>query len=227
LIVNGEGSMHHNSKNFNKKMSVLRKATESNVPCYLLNSLWQDNSHIYDDVLSKLKICTREVLSHEQLKSKHGVDTSISIDASYFAEINLKDRFINLNGKPIKTDFYFPKKGNWEKDNNILFPDGNNIEMSDFTWSGLVRSLETASLLITGRHHAVYAACKARIPFIVSDSNSHKITGLFKTAGVTIPIAKSPEDLKDLRNNYKSLEPEYLKLFNWLDNQNIDDVFPF
>ena len=30
----------------------------------------------------------------------------------------------------------------------------------------LVASLRTASLLVTGRHHAVYAACRARLPFV-------------------------------------------------------------
>lgn len=59
------------------------------------------------------------------------------------------------------------------------------------SWRRAVASLN----LITGRQHAVYAACKARIPFAASEGNTHKIRGLIKTAGVEIPIASLITDV--------------------------------
>jgi hypothetical protein len=46
---------------------------------------------------------------------------------------------------------------------DALFPTARPLPFLDWPWGRIVASLRTASYLITGRHHAVYAACVARV----------------------------------------------------------------
>ena len=226
LIVNGEGSMHNNRKTFLKKMSVLQKAVDNKIPAYLLNTVWQNNSNEFDHVLKKLSgITVRGELSQSELKNIHKVDSTVVIDASFFSHIDKKDKIINFEGKPVKTDFYFPETKSWSQD-KYLFKDIDYFPMENISWSSFVLSLKTCSYLITGRHHAMYAACKARIPFAVSTSNTHKITELIASAGVKIPIAKHPDELHEIIVKIDELAPEYEKLFNWMASQNPNDIIP-
>ncbi len=226
LIVNGEGSMHHNSNHFVNKMQILQKAVDFGIPAYLVNTVWEENTNEYDSVLKRLAgISTREILSQKELENKHGIQSKYTIDASFFANIDTKSDFTNYNGQPVKTDFYDPYTSKWTtlSDNFVNVP---YISMTKNSWSSFVLSLKTSKYLITGRHHAVYAACKARIPFAASESNTHKISGLIKTAGVNIPIAQSPHELPNIISQIDQLKEEYEKLFNWMDKQVATDIIP-
>ena len=226
LIVNGEGSMHSSRKTFVKKMSVLKKAVNRKIPAYLLNTVWQNNSHEFDDTLRKLAgITVREVKSQQEIKNKHNIFAKVVIDASFFSPINETEKIIDLNGKPAKTDFYFPGSKSWSRDEDI-FKNVEYFSIENISWSTFVLSLKTCSYLITGRHHAVYAACKARIPFVASDSNSHKITGLIASAGAKIPVAGNPHELHEIIPRIDELMPEYEKLFDWMESQNPSDIIP-
>ena len=226
LIVNGEGSMHNSRKTFLKKMLVLQKAVKVGIPAYLLNTVWQNNSNEFDETLKKLTgITVREVKSQRELKEKHHIDAKVVIDASYFAPIDKKDEIIQFSGTPVKTDFYFPDTETWSQDKDI-FKDIQYFSIEDVSWSTYVRSLQTCSYLITGRHHAVYAACKARLPFVVSDSNTHKITGLIASAGAKIPVAAHPNELPEIISRIDELAPEYEKLFNWMASQRPENIIP-
>lgn len=226
LIVNGEGSMHNSRKTFFKKMLVLQKAVNVGVPAYLLNTVWQNNSNEFDETLKKLTgITVREAKSQQELKEKHNIDAKVVIDASYFSHIDEKERIINFKGEPVKTDFYFPGTKSWSQGEDIL----KNIaylSLENISWSSLVLSLRTCGYLITGRHHAIYAACKARIPFVASDSNTHKITGLIASSGANIPIARDPSEIGELITEIDKLMPEYEKLFNWMASQNAANIIP-
>lgn len=126
----------------------------------------------------------------------------------------------------VKTDYY----SNQHRD-FIHFPDQwmgefPNIEMKAFGWIELVDSLKTASLLITGRHHAVYAACKARLPFAAIDGNSHKIRGLVRTSGVNIPVARTLDELRDVVSWAEANRTVYDQLFDWMERQDPNTALP-
>jgi len=66
----------------------------------------------------------------------------------------------------------------------------------------------------------MYAACRARCPFIVLDGNTHKNRGLFETAGVN--IKSLPADASDETIEKAIFEidyNEYKKLFSWMEEQ--------
>jgi len=226
LIMNGEGSMHDSCKGFYKKMSVLEKAVNKGIPAYLLNTVWQNNNHEFDETLKKLAgITAREQYSQKELQERHNVDAKLIIDASFFAKIDPESKILRFKGKPVKTDFYFPETRSWSGDGG-LFKQIEYFPMENNSWSSFVLSLETCSYLITGRHHAVYAACRARVPFVASDSNTHKITGLIASAGVGIPIATHPKDIFRIISKIEELIPEYEKLFDWMASQDPSNIIP-
>src|SRR5690606_1369571 len=93
------------------------------------------------------------------------------------------------------------------------------LDLQSMSWSSAVKSLRTASFLLTGRHHAVYAACKARVPFIALRGNTHKIEGLIETAGVAVPVLSEFNDVKTAVTEELTYDAECKKLFDWMSRQ--------
>ncbi len=219
LVVNGEGSMHHGAAPFLMKMHEIRVAQDAGKQTYLINSVWQDNPAGYDDCLSRLDgICVRGVASARDLQANHGISAPISIDLSYFSEIDETAPVTRFDGDIVVTDVYSRKFGFvWlsEKRNASW----TRLDMSQFCWSGLVKSLRTARLLVAGRHHGIFAACRARIPFVAIRGNSHKIEDLLKTAGSPIPIANTVADATHLIKWARANPKAYDDLYGWMDEQ--------
>jgi hypothetical protein len=131
----------------------------------------------------------------------------------------------HFRGKPALTDFYWPDSNDFRRA-DALFPEAKYLRFYKISWGKAVASLRTASYLITGRQHAVYAACKARVPFAASEGNTHKIKGLIESAGVNIPICDTPEKIREIIPMIPDLAGEYEKLFDWLDRQDYTSVIP-
>ncbi len=236
LIVNGEGSMHHGSAIFHKKMTILRNAVDKRIPAILVNSVWQDNPHDYDEILKELKlIVVREVLSQHDLSINHGVNSKVFPDLSFFDNIFWSLRK-NLNGKPGITDFFIPSKSvrpsTVMRGKNVFerldnsFNEACFLDLENWSWYKMVNSLKTARYLITGRHHAVYAACAAGIPFLASEGNSHKIRGLVVSASSNIIIADSPAEIESTMAANLSNLSEYQRLLDWLRSHKTKNLIP-
>ncbi len=219
LVVNGEGSMHHGRKNFISKMQEIRLAQERGKQTYLINTVWDSNPRGYDDCLANLDgFWVRGAASARDLRDRHGMRVPHFIDLSYFADIDETVPFVDLKQAIMVTDVYSPQFG------FVWMPKSKtkgwvNIDMRKHSWSSFVASLRTAKLLITGRHHGMYAACRARIPFIPIAGNCHKFEDLLESAGVDIPIAQDLADVTTLVKWALSNQREYEKLFAWMEQQ--------
>jgi hypothetical protein len=77
----------------------------------------------------------------------------------------------------------------------------------------------TASLLVTGRHHGVCAAIRARVPFVAMPGNSHKIEVLIASANIPIPLVRSSDEIPAAIAEVPSREPLYRELFDWAEAQ--------
>ncbi|QUS55857.1 polysaccharide pyruvyl transferase family protein [Pseudovibrio brasiliensis] len=226
VVVNGEGSMHHSSENFRKKMGVLQKAVEAGIPAYLVNSVWQDNCNEYDSVLRQLSgVQVREKLSERDLREKHGIEATVCIDAAFFwgPTVEKNDK-LNRSGVAY-TDFRCPETDIFVR-NDDLFPHADYLSMRETRWEDMIQKMSGYEYIITGQHHAVYAACKARTPFIASEGNSHKIRGLIESANADIPTATSPKEFSLLLSQVENYRHEYEKLFDWMSDQSADRIFP-
>lgn len=220
LVVNGEGSMHHDSPGFRSKMEELCKAIGRGKKAYLVNTVWQANSKKYDHILKHLDgIVVREQASHDDLLENHGVESLIRLDVSYWAEIDATATFLDLNGQIAAGDFYSKEFDNFVRLTGGPLKKYPFVDMSGTGWSSLVRTLRTASLLVTGRHHAVFAACRARIPFVALQGNTHKIEGMVKMSRLPVPVCSSPQELPEMIKWALSNKSLYEEFFSWMDEQ--------
>lgn len=232
LLVNGEGNMHHGSKRFHHKMRLLGEAVAAGRPAFLVNSVWQDNPHDYDDLLPRLTgLFVREVLSQRELSERHGARAEVMPDASFFDPLPRFTLRRNFRGRAAVTDFFVRPKGP-ESSRHVferrdaLFPEARHLPFIRWPWGRVVASLRTAGYLITGRHHAVYAACVARVPFVASEGNTHKIRGLIESAGADLRVAATPEEIPAIIASNLARPEEYERVFDWIAGHDIGRIVP-
>lgn len=219
LIVNGEGSMHHDSPHFLQKMKLMERALARGTRVYLVNSVWQANGNDWDHVLRRIeKIVVRETLSRQELRERHGIAAAFYPDLSFYAKVQPPNRAVDFGGRIVMTDFYsheFSTFTRWTGAEGLRYP---YINMREWQWDDLVASLRTAELLVTGRHHAVYAACRAGIPFVAFPGNTHKIEGLLASARSRIPMCRSRTDLPEAIAWARANRHDYEQLSAWLSS---------
>jgi hypothetical protein len=218
LVVNGEGSMHHGGGAFVEKMRLIEAAVAAGRPAYLINSVWQDNPHQFDAALAQCRqVVVREVLSRDAIAS-HGVAAQVAPDQSYFAPVGKGD-VVDFKGCIVMTDFLSREFGCFVRLRSRWAERYPFIDMRAMDWPTLVRSLKTARLVLTGRHHAIYAACKARVPFLALAGNTHKIEGIVATAGVDIPVFNDFAKLRGAMDEAEGWRSRYDRLFDWFERQ--------
>jgi len=220
LIVNGEGTMHHGSRGAQKKVQAIHEAVAAGKRVDLVNTVWQDNPpEMVEAIRGCSEITVREILSQRQLASV-GITAGLVPDASYFEPIHPDAHIIDFGGRMVVTDFWSPEFAAFVRVEKRWINSLPYIDMQKLSWSGLVGSLKTASALITGRHHAVYAACRAGIPFFALRGNTHKIEGLVESASAEIPVFSRLADLKEIAiSGPGSLSSGFDQLFSWLAQQ--------
>lgn len=213
ILCNGEGTLHHRPDH--PILKPILYGQELGKKTYLVNSVWDGMEGDHSDWLSKLDgLVLRESMSQEHMHSSQGVNAEVLPDFSYFCPINEGSPFFDLKNNVVYGDWHLtdPFDAKYMKDKTIL-------TMKSGKWSTLIKSLRTAKLYVTGRHHGVYAACKAKIPFVAYDHNSHKIPGLFKSAGVDIPIPTNKKEVLEAIDWASKNHHVYKTLFDWLDSQ--------
>lgn len=226
LLMNGEGSMHHGRPTFHKKMGQMEAAKNQGKRVYLVNTVWHDNPSDYDGLLRSLDgVIARDRLSQNEFQNRHGVEAGLAPDISYFAPLSDATDYPDFGGEPAMTDWFDPDSYRFQRP-AAAHEQARYLDMSILSWPQTVAALRSASVLVAGRHHAMYAACKARTPFIPVRSNCHKMEGLAASAGVDIPLAASMAEAWDLTDWAQNNAPAYNQLFDWLDAHCLEDAIP-
>lgn len=199
VIVNGEGTMHHNQRRAISFLEALKSAQKFGLRTRLINTVWQEMIHDYDDVLQKCdEVIVREVHSYNEMQ-KHGVTPKIAPDMSYQVDVPYREY-----------EHVTAYEGQYWRKEEKHYPDWPVIDIFEQDWTEIVNRLINADLLITGRHHEMYAACKAKCRFLVVPGNTWKNEGLLKTVGVNIPW-----DVEGVLSG--KYDEEYKKLWDYLD----------
>lgn len=84
-IVNGEGTMHHDAKQAMRYGHLARYCREQGVPCYLVNSVWQDNQRLSEYAADFTGIYVRDGRSQAEL-AQIGVQPSVVPDLTLSLE---------------------------------------------------------------------------------------------------------------------------------------------
>ena len=201
VILNGEGTMHHNASAAMGFLNTLSIAQSFGCETQIHNTVWQSMS---DDVANILKKCSdisvREILSQKELL-KMGIKSRIVPDRSMLAEVPYEkyDHCSVYEGQ------YWGKEG---KNKQSIYP---RINIFKQEWNEIVNRLRHCDLLLTGRHHEMYAAIKAKCRFIATEGSTWKNVGLAETVGAKLPTTVE----QALSGKYDS---EYEKIFNYCHN---------
>lgn len=201
VILNGEGTMHHNAMTAQRFLMGLRMAQQAGCETEIHNTVWQEMSHDFDDVLKKCKVITvREVLSQQEL-ILHGVPSKIVPDRSMLIDVPYKKyTHVNIYEGQCNLSYRGEPKGYVSK-----YP---RINIFKQPWDEIVNRLRHCDLLITSRHHEMYAAIKARCRYLAGEGNTWKNQGIAKTVGANLP--KTIDDA--LSGLY---DDEYRKVFDY------------
>ena len=207
VILNGEGTMHHNQNNALKFLQALKDASEVGCDIQLVNTVWQDMTNDYDNTLKKCSLIeVRDVISQIDLKKVHNIDSKLTPDRSIIPSVPFKDY------SPVR--MYQGIRFDSKVESFKLECPQINIFKED--WNSIVNKLRHAELLVTGRHHEAYAALKARCKFIVLPSNTYKNEGIYLNAGVN-PI-NSLDYIQDVLDG--QYDREFNRIFDYYESGN-------
>ena len=206
-------------------------------------------SHWHDVLASLDGLAVREISSQEEMERTQGVKPEMYIDASYFCQIDSSKGSEKFAGRDVVGTFYYRnmKKDEAFTHKHSMFKGmihlglggeaaeqelsyrrrrineklrfGVKCPTRRVDWSYVVNSLKHANLYVTGQHHGVYAACRARTPFVIFKVNTHKISGLFKWAGVDIPIAETRQESAEAIEWARTHGEVYERFFDWMEQQ--------
>lgn len=180
IVVNGEGTMHDDSK---MSVFLLERilADRGRRKAALVNSLWQNMSPEYTELVSTLDVVVmRDPLS---LAACGAPAAQLMPDLSFY-EIPAWSRLEDQGF--VKGTFY--SRAFWD----LSLDSALDVRHED--WGFLVNKLRHARALLTGKHHEVYAACLARCPFITTRLQTHKIAALGAFIGAELPTLDPDAD---------------------------------
>lgn len=220
LLVNGGDDLHHDSPLFQQQMLKIASAIGRRKKVALINTLWQANSSFFDFMLPYVDyIAARDPLSQQELAEQHKVTSRLYVDLAYWQEINDAVGALDFAQQIVVTDYQDALSGNYIRIREPSLINAPVVDLRMLEWSMLVKSLRTASLLVTGRWHGVFAACRAGIPFVAIKGETHELEGLIAMSGLPIPLCRSEAELPEAIAWAQSHPEVYQQLFDFLQSQ--------
>ena len=201
VVVNGEGTLHHGKGN--DLIAFIKTAKALGKSVYLINALIEEVD-AYADVLASCDgIMVRDVLSLE-LATRYNGRVQIAPDSIVYARFDKVSEEFEAAGKVVFTDCLSGEKGiQWKlisdliqryDDDALYFPLEN--EFFSGVWSRALEYLKSARCIVTGRHHGCYLAMMLGKPFVLLDSNSHKIKAIRAQYGDFIEICEQVDEIE-------------------------------
>ncbi|RKR04250.1 polysaccharide pyruvyl transferase [Kushneria sinocarnis] len=180
VILNAEGSIHSS----NGRAIVLSElgsfCKENNKKSVILNGTYYNNNDlVYKNISCFDLVYSRDMYSLNNL-TKKGVDAKFSPDMTFYKNLGAIGKERNQTSF-FTTDSVFSdissKLENFCSDKNVnWFPMTN----SGLSLESYISTLADASVVITGRFHAVCFCLNIGVPFAFLESNTPKISFLMK-----------------------------------------------
>ena len=231
VIINGEGTMHHDAPLAKWYLDLILKAHHLKKKIFLINMVWQEMtlSQTLKKILQESYVSVRDIKSQFEL-NKHDINAHFHLDLSYNQKVSWNDKGAR---KGLLLGSFSTPSDNRKKD----IP---SVSIFLDSWNDIIQKLSQAEYFITGRHHEMYAACLARCPFYVFKGNSWKNEGLLETAACRLALGpkfpfpfseeddgvgnfmKGNEDASVFSSHVEDIKgalPEFDRLFDWMDEQ--------
>lgn len=219
VLVNGEGTLHDDSPRALRILQLLELAQAGGKATAICNASWFRMSSRFDHVLRRLdSLEVRESLSHESLRRNHGVESRLGLDLCYFHPA-VPDPLAAPPARVRMTDLY------WPAIRGFAIPTGGQLArfeplaMHQLRWQEMLDRVAASEVLLTGRYHGVYAACRSRTPFVALSGNTKKIEGLVAWSGLELPVTDDAASLAGLLASVRRYRDGFEKLFDWMESQ--------
>ncbi len=185
VIINGEGTFHHNQQLARKLVEILPFFKDSKK--VLINSTWfKMDTSLKFGLLEQMEIVSvRESISHSEIIQLYP-EAIIVPDVIFLTEFK-SNRFGYGDSVRMDISKSFSQEGNY-------FPLCSQINTPDV--HAYLNWLSTQELYITGRFHGVCLACIAGIPFLAIKSNCPKIESMLDDIGCPELMIDKPDDIK-------------------------------
>jgi len=227
VIINGEGSLHHNKRR--DLLIIAEYCINIKKPVYLINCTIQEIED-FDDVFRKLDdLVVRDFYSSEYLRKKK-IEHRIVLDSILGADFNYEKSNTSSNKKIAFTDWQGQLENtvgstliNFKENNqnSEYFPMHDLKYFHNKIWKDTIKTFENFFLILSARHHANYIAGLSNVPFIPFKSNSYKIEGTIKLSKLKIPICNKQNELEQLIKYTLNNSQIYNDFHHWLiENKN-------
>jgi hypothetical protein len=227
VLVNGEGTfrdekLDHEPGRIRRLREGMELALDMGKRVSLVNSVWCRMGDGWEDLLFRLSdLSAREPESARQMSKACPNWWGIEVhpDESYFLPL-IFDAEVKQRKGVVMGDIW-----NWnmpESERSKIYlglgaPTYYGLSGGD--WAKLIWLLRSAAVYVTGQHHGVYAACRARCPFVCGKVNTHKLSSLFEWAGVKLPFFTTAAECIEQVGNFHERMDEFEKLFQFLEEQ--------
>ena len=201
VVVNGEGTIHHGAGLH--LLSILEAALDMGKPALLVNAVLQDLPDHHDTLARLTDLTVRDAASASYLLA-FGIPHRLvpdSILAAAFGDAPGTD----LGGRVVLTDIHPALVAELAPaldalsaalgDSAAAYPLSHPARRTD--WRSAVATFRTASVVVTGRHHGVYLAALAGVPFVALPSNSWKVEGTLALFGERPRVCRDPRTLTE------------------------------
>lgn len=207
VIINGEGSFHHNNFNAKNIYSFAKRVKDNNKKVCLINTVIQNIS--YD-------LSIFDFISVRESKSALG-KYSIVHDACFY---NLLDNTKNSDQYVLFIDSVFPNitKNIIDTYKNFEGPKKYISMTSGVGLENFIQLCQNASCIVSGRYHGVVFAIMCNKKFIALESNTHKISGLLLDLCLVDNLHYGLDDIQDKINISVQPQIDYLNMKNNIEN---------
>jgi len=212
VIVNGEGSLHHNRGKI--IFDNVKKAKEMGISVFLINSGWQYNSLIKDNLSLFDIITVRESNSLKEIVKDGAKNAYIVPDLSFYVAKTMSIPEIKRDKNILFTDSVISEKKDAIKEickiykGDMLYMYGDNPLLES------LEQLNNYNFIVSGRFHVTCLAMVLQIPVISIGSNTYKIEGLLSDAKINDEYF-----IDDMSN----LKESRVKIDNFISKINHDD----
>ncbi len=198
VVVNGEGTIHHGAGR--PLLALLALAQQRGKPSFLVNAVFQQSESFLDTLGRLGDFTVRDGRSLAYARSL-GLEARRVPDS--FLAAKSDDADADLIGDVV-TDGHHRREDVVAALDAYRTASGATVlpllaKDAYTTWSQMEARLREASVLVTGRHHGVYLALKAGIPFVALGSNTFKVEGVLEDVGRPDLMATTVEDIWTVR----------------------------
>lgn len=190
VVVNAEGSIHHNSPWGIEILETLDYAQFRGKKTFLLNALYEKMDSKFDDIIRRCDVVmAREKYSYDNL-IKLNSKTELHPDFCVLNFRGIKGKVIDVgvHSGVCKTQTHFASvyKNVFDTFRCPIVSIGSKHSFDDY-----IATYKNMDVLLTGQHHAVYACILAGTSFVPTFGNSHKIESFLEWMDIPVMMCST------------------------------------